>query len=122
MIRSQSTHLENLEPRSLIWQRNIDELVQSAGPENSRVDDVRSICRSDDKDIFLTVHPVHFSEDLLLRASVSSENVISRYMEFPLVMYIVTTSVILCQHSFDQNPELNDQITPYKSFRLRHEY
>merc|ERR1711988_580977 len=43
-----------------IGQRDIDQLVKTSRTQNSRINDVRSVGSSDDKDVFLGSHTIHF--------------------------------------------------------------
>merc|ERR1711936_32324 len=57
--------LEDGHPGSLVRQRDVDELVQTAGPQDGGVDDVWPVGGSDDEDVLLAAHPVHLSQDLV---------------------------------------------------------
>lgn len=57
--------LENIDPALLVRQRDVYELVQTAGSEDGRVDDVRAIGGSNDEDVLLAGHAVHLSQDLV---------------------------------------------------------
>lgn len=52
-------------PALLVGQGDVDELIQTAGSQNGGVDDVWSVCGADDKDILLTGHSIHLSQDLV---------------------------------------------------------
>lgn len=49
----------------LIGQWDVDKLVQTARPEDGRVDDIRPVGGADDEDVLLTGHAIHFSQDLV---------------------------------------------------------
>lgn len=57
--------LENIDPALLVRQRDVYELVQTAGSEDGRVDDVRAIGGSNDEDVLLAGHAVHLRQDLV---------------------------------------------------------
>lgn len=57
--------LQNAYPALLVGQGDVDELIQTAGSQNGGVDDVWSVCGSDDEDVLLTGHSVHLGQDLV---------------------------------------------------------
>lgn len=57
--------LQNAYPALLIGQGDVDELIQTARSQNGWVDDVWSVCGSDNKDVLLTGHAIHLSQDLV---------------------------------------------------------
>lgn len=56
---------QNAHPALLIGQGDVDELIQAARSEDGRVDDVWSICGSDDEDVLLAGHSIHLGQDLV---------------------------------------------------------
>ena len=58
----------HLATRPLIWQRDVDELVQPPGPQQRPIDDVGAVGGSDDEDGLLAVHAVHFGQQLVKNA------------------------------------------------------
>lgn len=58
----------------IICIREIDEenFVQTTWPENSRIDDIRSVCGSDYVDLLPRFHSVHFSQELIHQSATSS--------------------------------------------------
>lgn len=56
---------QNAYPALLVRQGDVDELIQTAGSQNGGVDDVWSVCGSDDKDVLLTGHSIHLGQDLV---------------------------------------------------------
>mmetsp|Transcript_20519 Transcript_20519/g.36817 ORF Transcript_20519/g.36817 Transcript_20519/m.36817 type:complete len:441 (+) Transcript_20519:3071-4393(+) len=63
--RLAETGLEDLEPGFVIRQRNVDQLVQTTGAKESRVDDVGTVGGADDEDGLLGVHTVHLGQQLV---------------------------------------------------------
>ena len=49
----------------LVRQRDIDELIQSTGTQDGRINNVRSIGGSNDEDILLGTHTIHLGQDLV---------------------------------------------------------
>lgn len=49
----------------LIWQWDIDKLVQTARPEDGRVDNIWSVSGTNDKHVLLAGHAIHLSQDLV---------------------------------------------------------
>lgn len=56
---------QNAYPALLVRQGDVDELIQTAGSQDGRVDDVWPVCGSDNKDVLLTGHSVHLGQDLV---------------------------------------------------------
>lgn len=57
--------LQNTDPALLVRQRDVDELIQTSRPQDGRVNDVWSVCGTNDEDILLAGHTVHLSQDLV---------------------------------------------------------
>lgn len=49
----------------LIGQWDVDKLVQTARPEDGRVNDIRSVGSTDDEDVLLAGHAIHLCQDLV---------------------------------------------------------
>lgn len=56
---------ENAHPALLVRQRYVDELIQTSGSQDGRVNDVWSICGSYDEDVLLAGHSIHLGQDLV---------------------------------------------------------
>lgn len=56
---------KNAHPALLVGQGDVDELIQTARSQDGRVDDVWSICGSDDEDVLLAGHSIHLGQDLV---------------------------------------------------------
>jgi hypothetical protein len=52
-------------PHLFIWQWYVYQLIQTSRSEDGRVNNVGTIGGSNDEDILLGAHPVHFGEDLV---------------------------------------------------------
>ena len=61
-------HLEDLLATAHVGQRNDDLPVESAGPEQRRVEHVRAVRRRDDDDTFVALEAVHLDEQLVQRS------------------------------------------------------
>lgn len=59
---------KNGHARFLIGQRDVDKLVQTARPEDGRVNYIRSVGGANDEDVLLAGHAVHLSQDLVYDA------------------------------------------------------
>lgn len=57
--------LQDADPALLVRQWDVDELIQTARSQDGRVDDVWSVCGSNDEDVLLAGHSVHLSQDLV---------------------------------------------------------
>lgn len=57
--------LEDGDAGLLIGQGDVDELVQTAGPEDGRVDDVGPVGGTNNEDVLLAGHAVHLCQDLV---------------------------------------------------------
>lgn len=75
--------LQDADPALLIGQGDIDELIEAARSQDGRVNDVWSVCGSDDEDILLARHSIHLSQDLVDHTVSSSA----------AITYIATTSL-----------------------------
>ena len=58
-------HLENLFPAENIRIGNDDLPVETAGAQQCRIQDVRTVCRRDQDDSFVGLEPVHLDEQLV---------------------------------------------------------
>lgn len=56
---------QNAYPALLVRQGDVDELIQTAGSQDGRVDDVWPVGGSDNKDVLLTGHSIHLGQDLV---------------------------------------------------------
>lgn len=57
--------LQDADPALLVRKRYVDELIQTARSQDSRVNDVWSVGGSNDEDVLLARHSVHLSQDLV---------------------------------------------------------
>ncbi len=57
--------LEDLDARLVVRQRDVNELVEAAGPQDGRVDDVGAVRRADDEHVLLGAHAVHLRQQLV---------------------------------------------------------
>eukprot|EP00850_Spirogloea_muscicola_P017174 SM000145S00791 [mRNA] locus=s145:45317:47663:- [translate_table: standard] len=67
--------LENLQARCLVGERNVNELIQAAWPEQRRVNDVGAVSGANNEDRLLGIHPVHLCEQLIEHAVSRSTSV-----------------------------------------------
>lgn len=56
---------QNANPAPLVREGDVDELIQTARSQDGGVDDVRSVCGSDDEDVLLAGHSIHLGQDLV---------------------------------------------------------
>mmetsp|Transcript_7662 Transcript_7662/g.16937 ORF Transcript_7662/g.16937 Transcript_7662/m.16937 type:complete len:557 (+) Transcript_7662:788-2458(+) len=63
--RLAQARLENVHARALVGQRDVDELVEPAGAQHRRVDNVGPVGGADDEDGLLGAHAIHLGEDLV---------------------------------------------------------
>lgn len=63
--RLAEARLQDGQTRWLIGQRDVNQLIQTTGTQDGGIDDVRSVGSSDNKDVLLGPHTVHFCEDLI---------------------------------------------------------
>lgn len=68
--------LQDAVPALLVGQGDVDELIQTPRSQNGRIDDVWSVCGSDDEDVLLAGHSIHLGQDLV-DDTVSSSTAIS---------------------------------------------
>jgi len=65
IITKFSAHFEDLRTARLVWQGDVDELVQATGTQDGRVDDVGPVGGTDDEHVLLGTHAVHLRQDLV---------------------------------------------------------
>ena len=58
------TRLQDLSPALVIRQRDVDQLIQSAGTQDGGVDDIRPVGGANDEHVLLGPHSVHLCQDL----------------------------------------------------------
>lgn len=56
---------QNANPAPLVWEWDVDELIQTPRSQDGGVDDVWSVCGSDDEDVLLAGHSIHLGQDLV---------------------------------------------------------
>lgn len=56
---------KNAHPAPLVWEGDVDELIQTARSQDGGVNDVWSVCGSDDEDVLLAGHSIHLGQDLV---------------------------------------------------------
>lgn len=54
--------LKNTKSWRLVWQWNVNELIQSSGSDDSLIKDFWSVCSSDEENVLLSSDTIHFSE------------------------------------------------------------
>lgn len=57
--------LQDADPALLVRQGDVDELIQTARSQDGRINDVWSVCGSNDEDVLLARHSIHLSQNLV---------------------------------------------------------
>ena len=57
--------LQDAHPALLVRQWDVDELIQTARSQDGGVNDVWSVCGSNDEDVLLAGHAIHLGQDLV---------------------------------------------------------
>mmetsp|Transcript_23619 Transcript_23619/g.50895 ORF Transcript_23619/g.50895 Transcript_23619/m.50895 type:complete len:404 (-) Transcript_23619:1377-2588(-) len=67
--------LKDVHARALIWQRYVDELVETPRPQHGGVNDIRAVGRANDEDRLLGPHAIHLGKNLVDHAVACSARV-----------------------------------------------
>ena len=57
--------LQDADPALLVGQGDVNELIETARSQDGRINDVWSVCGSNDEDVLLARHSIHLSQDLV---------------------------------------------------------